>query len=386
VAVRHATDHIHLVATLARQDGTRPRIWNDFYRVREACLEAERRFGLAVTAPADRTAARRPARAEMEQAARRGWGEAPRTRLRREVCTAVAGARTEQAFFARLGEAGVLVRLRYSSVNPGQVTGYAVGLRDHVAKDGGTIWYGGGKLAADLTLPKLRTRWAAPDPADSPWPRSGLPPAAARGVLRTMVAEAAERSADDAGFFTRLCGAGVLVKLRFSELNPGQVTGHSVGLPGHTGGDAEPVWYSGDRLADRLSLPRLRRRWSPGRSGAAEHPGSPVRSGPRSSSMPRGRRARRRSTSGGAFSVIRRRQRTRRPMRCTSRLGSHGARRCTGPLMLTIGPLGCPTVGLRAAARRAAACAPLRGCWRRPGEAGTTTAGGSAAWPPAWRT
>lgn len=57
VAVRHAADHIHLVATLARQDGTRPRIWNDYYRVREACHDAERRFGLRSTAPADRTAA-----------------------------------------------------------------------------------------------------------------------------------------------------------------------------------------------------------------------------------------------------------------------------------------------------------------------------------------
>src|SRR5215831_13443697 len=45
VAVRHAADHMHIVATLARQDGTRPRIWNDFYRVREACHDAERRFG-----------------------------------------------------------------------------------------------------------------------------------------------------------------------------------------------------------------------------------------------------------------------------------------------------------------------------------------------------
>ena len=26
-------------------------------------------------------------------------------------------------------------------------------------KDGRIIWYGGGKLAADLTLPKLRARW-----------------------------------------------------------------------------------------------------------------------------------------------------------------------------------------------------------------------------------
>jgi hypothetical protein len=55
VAVRHAADHVHLVATLALQDGTRPRVWNDYYRVREACHQAEARFGLRSTAPADRT-------------------------------------------------------------------------------------------------------------------------------------------------------------------------------------------------------------------------------------------------------------------------------------------------------------------------------------------
>ena len=93
VAVRHAPDHIHLVATLARQDRIRPKVWNDYYRVRDACQDAERWFGLRSTAPADRTAARRPTRAEAEQAARRGWDEAPRVRLRREVCTAAAGAR-----------------------------------------------------------------------------------------------------------------------------------------------------------------------------------------------------------------------------------------------------------------------------------------------------
>ena len=69
VAVRHAADHVHIVATLARQDGGRPKVWNDFYRVREACQESERRFGLRHTAPADRTAARRATRAESEQAA-----------------------------------------------------------------------------------------------------------------------------------------------------------------------------------------------------------------------------------------------------------------------------------------------------------------------------
>ena len=46
VAVRHAPDHIHIVATLARQDGDRPDTWNDFFRVRDACRDAESRFGL----------------------------------------------------------------------------------------------------------------------------------------------------------------------------------------------------------------------------------------------------------------------------------------------------------------------------------------------------
>jgi hypothetical protein len=72
VAVRHAPDHIHLVATLARQDRIRPKVWNDYFRVRGACRDAERWFGLRDTAPADRTAAKRPTRAESEQAIRRG--------------------------------------------------------------------------------------------------------------------------------------------------------------------------------------------------------------------------------------------------------------------------------------------------------------------------
>jgi len=159
VAVRHAPDHIHLVAVLARQDGTRPRFWNDYYRVGEACCSAEQRFGLRRTAPRDRTAGSRPTRAESEKARRQGRSEPPRITLRRTVSAAAAASSGEEEFFAQLQQAGVVVRKRFSTHNPGQVTGYAVALPADTAGSGVPLWYSGGKLAPDLTLPKLRHRW-----------------------------------------------------------------------------------------------------------------------------------------------------------------------------------------------------------------------------------
>jgi HPt (histidine-containing phosphotransfer) domain-containing protein len=168
IAIRHGPDHIHLVAMLARQDRTRPRVHNERYRVRDACLAAEERYGLRSTAPADRTAARRPTRAETGKAERQGRGEPARLTLRRHVSTAAASASSTEEFFARLDQAGVLVRLRYSTRNPGQVTGYAVALPGDTTKAGEPVWYGGGKLAADLTWPRLCQRWTRPPRPDSP--------------------------------------------------------------------------------------------------------------------------------------------------------------------------------------------------------------------------
>ena len=56
----------------------------------------------------------------------------------------------------------MLVRTRSSTRNLGQLTGYAVALPGDTTKAGEPVWYAGGKLAADLTLPKLRHRWDAP--------------------------------------------------------------------------------------------------------------------------------------------------------------------------------------------------------------------------------
>ena len=39
-------------------------------------------------------------------------------------------------FFAQLRRSGVLMRLRFSEIDPGQVTGYSVTLADHTTRDG----------------------------------------------------------------------------------------------------------------------------------------------------------------------------------------------------------------------------------------------------------
>ena len=81
--------------------------------------------------------------------------------------------------------------------NPGQVTGYAVALPGDTARNGEPVWYGGGKLAADLCWPKLAQRWTRPARPDSP-----LTPGEADALW-----EYAARTAADATARIRYCTA-----------------------------------------------------------------------------------------------------------------------------------------------------------------------------------
>ena len=87
--------------------------------------------------------------------------------LRRSVRTAAAGASSLSEFLERLREDGLLVRERLSERTPGEITGYAVALPDSVDRGGQPIYFGGGQLAADLTVPKLRRRWDVEVPSDA---------------------------------------------------------------------------------------------------------------------------------------------------------------------------------------------------------------------------
>jgi hypothetical protein len=159
VAVRHAADHVHLVATLVRQD--RRTFWPryDFKLSQAACRDIEARYGLYRVAPSGQGTRAWPKPGELNKAARQGRPLAAREELRRRLRAAATVAVDEADFFARLHTAGVEVRLRYSTRDPGQITGYAVALPGHTTGDGSLIFYRGSRLAADLSLPRLRTRW-----------------------------------------------------------------------------------------------------------------------------------------------------------------------------------------------------------------------------------
>ncbi len=192
VAVRHDADSIHLVAVLARQDGRRCHPEFDHMRVREACLAAEAGYGLVSTAPADGTATPANTRAETEKAARTGRGEEARAQLRRKVRAEAVAAADLGEFLTGLRSRGLFVRERYSTL-PGQeqvLTGYAVAAAGDRDRAGELVYFGGGKLAADLSLPRLQARWATAAPT-----RDGAGPALVvaadrAGVLRDAAARA----------------------------------------------------------------------------------------------------------------------------------------------------------------------------------------------------
>jgi hypothetical protein len=211
-------DHIHFVATLVREDGRGIYLNKDKLALREVAKEMTARFGLEVRTREPGAGARGLSRpelavsqdpvlaatgdpepeqtAETVSAATNEGGEHqpdrtsepgvvvesgapvefPRRRLERAVRAAATAASTEVQWLARLGELGVAVEARWARGGD-RVVGYRVALADPPSEPGRSkaVWFGGGKLAHDLTLPALRAGWTrAGDPATA-WRRAPTP-------------------------------------------------------------------------------------------------------------------------------------------------------------------------------------------------------------------
>ncbi|MFI6287401.1 relaxase/mobilization nuclease domain-containing protein [Streptomyces sp. NPDC051018] len=164
VAVRHAPDHIHIAATKVRGDLSAARHWNDYRNADRELVAVEKEYGLHQVARGDRTAAKRPTRAEQEKARRRGRGTTAREQLRTTVRTAVAAASTIEEFAHLLSQIdGVLTQVVYFP--SGDVRGYKIALKGDTNAQGDPVWFSGSELAPDLSFPKIRERLDAIEPA-----------------------------------------------------------------------------------------------------------------------------------------------------------------------------------------------------------------------------
>ncbi|MEJ3743163.1 hypothetical protein WEI85_07740 [Actinomycetes bacterium KLBMP 9797] len=155
IAVAHGGSRVDIVATLVRQDGRIEPARDDRRRCVDATHALERRLRLR---PAPPTPATTPPVPPHAPPSRRTTPPSTRDRLRRQVRAAAIVATDEDDFFARLRGAGLRVRLRPGHADD-RPSGYAV---SHPASPGGgqPVWFGGGQLAPELSLPHLRNRWA----------------------------------------------------------------------------------------------------------------------------------------------------------------------------------------------------------------------------------
>ncbi|WP_328731864.1 relaxase/mobilization nuclease domain-containing protein [Streptomyces caniferus] len=227
IAVRHAPDHIHIVATLVRADRTRPRHHKDGTRAQGECRKIEKEFGLRRLKEGDGTAAKRPTSAERHKAERLGQQAASRELLREHVHQALTGAVDETEFFDRLASEGVRIKKRIAP--SGDVLGYSVAMVGDRNGDREPIWFSGSKLAPDLSLPRIRKRFVAT--TDIPELPAALERSGASAPVRArrFAAEATDSalasmaSDDDRAAAAQLIGVGeVLDALAQTSLGPTQ--------------------------------------------------------------------------------------------------------------------------------------------------------------------
>ncbi|MEW2622727.1 mobilization protein [Streptomyces sp. NPDC048106] len=173
VAVRHADDHIHILATTVREDGRRPKLHDSGIRVGDACRQIETDYGLRQLKKGDRTAGRRPTQAEMHKAERLGWKETSRDWLQDRIRAAIPHTGSAEELLAYLEADGIAVKPRRGP--SGDLLGYAVGRPGDLNKDGEQIFHPGGKIAPDLTLRKLKARLETTAPEEHPTARRERP-------------------------------------------------------------------------------------------------------------------------------------------------------------------------------------------------------------------
>ena len=162
---RNGNDHIHIVAQLVTEDGSKANTHNDFRRAQKVCGELERKYGLKIVeGRANGQGVSGDKRAEIERAEREERPLPVRQELRRRLRASVASSRSESQFVQRVYSAGVLIRPRFAPGGTSKVTGYSVALPPREGES--PIWYAPSKLDRNLGLAKVREQLGAPAGGD----------------------------------------------------------------------------------------------------------------------------------------------------------------------------------------------------------------------------
>lgn len=157
VAVHHGkseggNDHIHIVADRVREDGTAVSSKNERLRAMAARKKIEVSFGLKLNEGEQAGRHHRDRkRAEYMQETVGGKYASDRRTVERVVRAAASSSQNEAEFVRRMRKARLIVRPKFG--DGGVVTGYSVKLRDT------KYAFSGGKLALDLSLPRLRKEY-----------------------------------------------------------------------------------------------------------------------------------------------------------------------------------------------------------------------------------
>ena len=174
VAIRHGestggADHAHVVVGLVAEDGSKASVHNDRPRAQDAARELEERFGLRrLEARTRGTGSRgiRPGERMADTRRKRDHGpdgrrpeQGSRQTLERILRGCATASRNESEFVRALREHGVRARPRYAEGDRTKVVGYSVRLPGPDTGHDRAVWFGGGRLARDLTLPSLRAGW-----------------------------------------------------------------------------------------------------------------------------------------------------------------------------------------------------------------------------------
>lgn len=156
-ASKNGNDHIHFVAQMVTEDGSKARVHNDFKRAQSICGDLEKEFGLAITEGRETgqtLSAEKPGETRRAERERAPWAE--KLELRRRLRAALSGAKSEANFVSRVYDAGIIIRPRFAEGRTNEVTGYSVALPPPAGSDRAPIFYAPSKLDRSLSLPKVR--------------------------------------------------------------------------------------------------------------------------------------------------------------------------------------------------------------------------------------